>query len=69
MYSFKFIEGFFVVVVWGLNSRPKNYYSGTLAYNSFCQLILISKEYVCVGGEMFCCHDRKQALDLVTSSG
>jgi hypothetical protein len=68
MYSFKIIERFFVVV-WGLNSRPNNCCSGTLPDNFVSQLILLPREQVYVGREIFCCHDMKQALDLVTSIG
>jgi hypothetical protein len=62
-------EFFLLFLFWGLKSGPNNCYSRTLPCNSFCQLILIPREQVCVSGEIFCCHDMKQALDSVTSSG
>jgi hypothetical protein len=65
----KFWKILLLLLFWGLKSGPTNCYSGNLPYNLFCQLILIPREHVCVHGEIFCCHDMKQAWDSVTFSG
>jgi hypothetical protein len=42
-----------LLLFWGLHSGPNNWYSGTLPCNSFCQLILMAREHVCVAWRDF----------------